>query len=289
MAINFTVEIIVFFIASILMIFSSALLFKKYSQVKERIYLYLSLSWLSCFLYYFFAIISFIFLSEVIYQIHFLILIPTTLFLIYSIDFMSRLSVDPKKIIIFTLASTGMIWSLFPPNQIEQYTLITGGFSFKTEGSLFLWLNILLAQPLILFFSYCLKIYIITPKKRKKYALINLLGGIFFGFFSLVTLALGLGKRIPGIVVLPLSIGALISSIALYRSSELLTAIRRTKQIAKMKLLWKTIPICANCKNIRDLEGKWHPIENFLKEMEIIEFTHSICENCANKLYPDYK
>ena len=47
------------------------------------------------------------------------------------------------------------------------------------------------------------------------------------------------------------------------------------------------VPICANCKSIRDGQGKWHPIEQYLIKHPEADFSHSICPNCKKKLYPD--
>jgi hypothetical protein len=47
------------------------------------------------------------------------------------------------------------------------------------------------------------------------------------------------------------------------------------------------LPICSSCKNIRDDEGYWNKIENYVSKRSSVEFTHSICPSCAKKLYPE--
>ncbi len=46
------------------------------------------------------------------------------------------------------------------------------------------------------------------------------------------------------------------------------------------------LPICANCKKIRDDEGYWHDVDVYISKHTKAEFTHGICSECANKLYP---
>lgn len=46
------------------------------------------------------------------------------------------------------------------------------------------------------------------------------------------------------------------------------------------------LPICANCKKIRDDEGYWHDVDVYISRHTKAEFTHGICAECANKLYP---
>ena len=55
----------------------------------------------------------------------------------------------------------------------------------------------------------------------------------------------------------------------------------------KVRALSGLLPICSHCKNIRDDKGYWKQIEAFLEEHSEVEFTHSICKECATKLYPD--
>jgi len=57
--------------------------------------------------------------------------------------------------------------------------------------------------------------------------------------------------------------------------------------LAEIKKLSGLLPICASCKNIRDDKGYWNQIETYIKEHSEAEFTHSICPQCAKKLYPD--
>ena len=46
-------------------------------------------------------------------------------------------------------------------------------------------------------------------------------------------------------------------------------------------------PICSSCKDIRDESGSWHSIEEFIAGLSEAEFSHSLCPDCARKLYPD--
>ena len=54
-----------------------------------------------------------------------------------------------------------------------------------------------------------------------------------------------------------------------------------------VKQLGGLLPICAECKNIRDDKGYWKQIESYISEHSEAEFSHSICPDCASKLYPD--
>ena len=47
------------------------------------------------------------------------------------------------------------------------------------------------------------------------------------------------------------------------------------------------IPICANCKKIRDDKGYWESVEEYIGKHSDAVFSHSICPECTKKLYPD--
>ncbi len=58
--------------------------------------------------------------------------------------------------------------------------------------------------------------------------------------------------------------------------------------LAKIKTLSGILPICASCKKIRDDRGYWNQVEAYVRDHSEAEFSHSICPDCAIKLYPDY-
>jgi PAS domain S-box-containing protein len=57
--------------------------------------------------------------------------------------------------------------------------------------------------------------------------------------------------------------------------------------LSQVKQLSGFLPICASCKMIRDDKGYWNQIETYIKQHSEAEFSHSICPDCAKKLYPD--
>ena len=55
----------------------------------------------------------------------------------------------------------------------------------------------------------------------------------------------------------------------------------------KVKLLSGMLPICANCKNIRDDKGYWHQVEIYIHNHSEADFSHGLCPDCAKELYPE--
>jgi hypothetical protein len=77
-------------------------------------------------------------------------------------------------------------------------------------------------------------------------------------------------------------------------TNPLLTKLHKTidelkAAMNKVKVLSGFLPICASCKKIRDDNGYWNNIEEYIRERSEAEFSHGICPDCAQKLYPNLK
>jgi len=57
--------------------------------------------------------------------------------------------------------------------------------------------------------------------------------------------------------------------------------------LAHVKRLQGLVPICASCKKIRDDKGYWSEVESYIQEHSDAVFSHSLCPECAKKLYPE--
>jgi hypothetical protein len=55
--------------------------------------------------------------------------------------------------------------------------------------------------------------------------------------------------------------------------------------LAEVKTLKGLIPICANCRRIRDDSGAWNSLEAFVRNNFDADFSHGICPECAQKEY----
>jgi hypothetical protein len=60
------------------------------------------------------------------------------------------------------------------------------------------------------------------------------------------------------------------------------------KALQDVKTLSGLLPICASCKKIRDDKGYWNILEQYISKHSGAEFSHGICPDCAQKMYPDY-
>lgn len=90
--------------------------------------------------------------------------------------------------------------------------------------------------------------------------------GILLGF---ILLAIGFYKWLPAIVELTQT------------KKELETTLN------ELNTLQGILPICSQCKKIRDDNGHWSQVDDFMKKNANINFTHGMCPDCEKELYPD--
>ena len=60
-----------------------------------------------------------------------------------------------------------------------------------------------------------------------------------------------------------------------------------TDALKNVKILRGLLPICSYCKKIRDDKGYWNQLEAYIRDHSEAEFSHSVCEECAKKYYPN--
>ncbi len=60
------------------------------------------------------------------------------------------------------------------------------------------------------------------------------------------------------------------------------------KALSEVKTLRGFLPMCANCKKIRDDKGYWNRLEAYIQSHSEAQFSHSICPDCAQQLYPEF-
>jgi hypothetical protein len=64
------------------------------------------------------------------------------------------------------------------------------------------------------------------------------------------------------------------------------------KALMRIRTLEAYLPICANCKRIREpgadpeRQESWKELESYIGERTATKFTHGICPECIAELYP---
>ena len=82
-----------------------------------------------------------------------------------------------------------------------------------------------------------------------------------------------------------------LAAIALQNSRHIDLLNERTisleKALAQVKTLSGLLPICSRCKRIRDDSGFWTKVELYVSEHTDARFSHGLCPECIEELYPE--
>jgi PAS domain-containing protein len=59
------------------------------------------------------------------------------------------------------------------------------------------------------------------------------------------------------------------------------------EDISELIQLRSLLPICANCKKIRNDADYWEHLESYFQTRLGVDFSHAVCPDCLRALYPD--
>jgi PAS domain-containing protein len=66
--------------------------------------------------------------------------------------------------------------------------------------------------------------------------------------------------------------------------SDVLLAVEDVGELVRLRGL---LPICMYCKRVRDDTGYWEEVAGYLEERLEVQFTHSLCPDCHQRVFPE--
>ncbi len=160
-------------------------------------------------LYYLFQYYSPTFL----WHIYMVMPIALLFFLLLTLDSISRDSVEPIKMIVFSAVSASTI-TLYVFRDLDPLIVGVYGFSYI----------LLTLIPAFIWLYYTVRIYIKAPKDLRKYSTINLIGGVLIGILTPYAVVYGFNifiVNIPALNMLLISVGLLLSAYAFAKEPKL--------------------------------------------------------------------
>lgn len=95
-------------------------------------------------------------------------------------------------------------------------------------------------------------------------------------------------------IIIVIVIGVLVGFILVFSSKINSSAKEQAKLISELKIalsevktLQGIVPICSQCKKIRDDKGYWNNLEKYIQTYSDAKFSHGMCPECSDKLYGD--
>jgi K+-sensing histidine kinase KdpD len=80
-----------------------------------------------------------------------------------------------------------------------------------------------------------------------------------------------------------LAIGWSVARVKQLLNRERETAEVLRKSLSQIKVLETFLPICAQCKKIRNQEGMWQHLEVYIEQHSNTQFSHGYCPECARR------
>lgn len=117
---------------------------------------------------------------------------------------------------------------------------------------------------------------------------------LYYGYDSVALIPIKDDKNCIGLIKLlsnrtyfNLELVHYLEMIGVHISQAVLNSLAYSRMQQACESLQKLTPICSHCKNINTCDDNWQSIENYLYEHAGVEFTHTICPDCMDKLYPE--
>lgn len=78
-----------------------------------------------------------------------------------------------------------------------------------------------------------------------------------------------------------------------FNNAELLARIKTHVGLKRAKdelrVLRGTLPICVRCRKIKDEDGYWKIVEEYIESHTDLLFSHGLCDGCSSELYGNYE
>lgn len=107
-------------------------------------------------------------------------------------------------------------------------------------------------------------------------------------------IVIGLDSGADDYLTKPFDVGELRARVEVGRRMVELqeSLVRNTRELQQaleqVRTLRGILPICSSCKKIRDDQGYWTQVEAYVRDHTEAEFSHGICPDCIERLYPEY-
>lgn len=107
---------------------------------------------------------------------------------------------------------------------------------------------------------------------------------IFHGLFFMGSVLVGI---IPSYGMITMNAQRLEGELNAREAEVRATVDELTRALAEVQTLSDLLPICSACKKVRDDAGYWQQVDNYFAQHSGVRFSHGICPDCLDRLYPE--
>jgi hypothetical protein len=211
---NWTTEVLMAFISTILGAIAVGILVYRYRKMHERHVIWFLIAMLSETIYVFTEGLAYLLLSIPLFLHHSWAFVVFGFTLSLALDSISQDKVDALKMSIWTGIVTAASYLAFQPDSLVYTTFPNGERTIATAGMYRSFIPAVILFPAALSFYYMVKIHQCTPRSLRKYSALGLLSGILVSIVPAAIFMSDLSLQVPGVHMVSLMLGALLMAIA---------------------------------------------------------------------------
>lgn len=235
MGYNWTIEVVINLLGSLPYFVSVWLLNTHYRRHKDKIILALMITWGTYGLYWFSNGLAYLFLDIDIFRINKILLLMSTVAMIFGFDMMMRERINPYELS-FVVLLNGLILYIVSDSKSIIIEELANGDQTVAHGSAARNVIFILGVFMsIIYLYYTMKIYQFSTPEYQKYARLLIIGAVIFGPLATISFMLRFGTYIPGISALISSIGVLLTTLAIQKSPQLIYILKA--QVVKLSVI----------------------------------------------------
>ncbi len=222
---NWTAESIITLVAGLPILLGVYILYRRYREHRNRIMLFLTITWLLHALYLSSFGIGYLFLNIEYLRYNSVILALNLYLFIVIFDYMTSERVEPIKVGIASIINYLLISSAFSPESVIDDMWPNGDPTYMLMGSYRVYTALVGFSIGLLYLYLSVRIILNVPPRLKNWAYLNFIGVFLFSQVVTIFFLLGLTSVIPGIANLISALGGLCALFAFYRSPQLIYAL----------------------------------------------------------------
>lgn len=220
---NFTLTwaSLILFIATIPEFGATFISFKGYLAKRYPYFAYMTITWASLGIGNLLIAKSYLTLDPIIYRVGIVGTAPLLFAIMLLVDWVSRESVDPRKLFIVTVISSCLFIFAFDTDSVNLQNSLIGELGPAMAGRFSMTGSIVFILAGLMWLFYMAKINMNSPRNIKFYSRINLIGAILAGPGSMAIFATGIVWILPGTDYFFIGLGALFCAIAFTKEPRL--------------------------------------------------------------------
>ncbi len=215
-------EAILKLVASLPLLVSIVLYNIEWRKYRDELLLFLQFAWSSLYLIVFIDGLSVVFQSEFLFRAKVIPVFPLMLFLEISMSKIMTDRINSVRIAVAASLAVFNIYTAFIPENVDSLIYSNGETSLRAVGSFRTSFLMMTGWISLTYLYYGIMLYKNTSGDLKKYALGNLVGIFMYTVVAFLIYAFHLNWIIPGLQIIPMGLGVLISSYFITKRPELL-------------------------------------------------------------------